>query len=78
MESSKKNKDENKILDEEKKIQEEKEFEEIKLTAWQSVKIFFSELLDLGKDTDRDATIEAVKKDISFKGHNALILAVQL
>ncbi|MEH6407904.1 MAG: DUF389 domain-containing protein [Leeuwenhoekiella sp.] len=41
---------------------------------WQNIKIFFSELLDIRSDTDRDSTIEAVKKDIPFKGHNAWIL----
>ncbi|MGO3708170.1 MAG: DUF389 domain-containing protein [Mesonia hippocampi] len=35
---------------------------------------FVSELLDIRQDTDRDSTIEAVKKDIIFKGHNAWIL----
>ncbi|MDT0648965.1 DUF389 domain-containing protein [Autumnicola edwardsiae] len=35
---------------------------------------FFSELLDILTDTDRETTIEMVKKDISFKGHNAWIL----
>ena len=39
-----------------------------------NVRSFMSELLDIREDTDRDSTIEAVKKDISFKGHNAWIL----
>ena len=43
-------------------------------SLWQSIKTFLSELLDIRHDTDRDSTIEAVKKDISFKGHNAWIL----
>lgn len=50
------------------------EFEQTKLTAWEGIKKFFVELFDIHKDTDRDATIEAVKKDISFKGHTAWIL----
>ena len=54
--------------------QDIKEFNQVKLTAWQSVKLFFSELLDIRPDTDRDATIETVKGDISFKGHTAWIL----
>mgnify|MGYP002639549433 CR=1 FL=1 len=58
----------------EDKNKSEEEFEQIKIGAWQGLKIFFSELLDIRQDTDRDATIEAVKKDISFKGHNAWIL----
>ena len=41
---------------------------------WTSVKAFTSELLDIRHDTDREATLEAIKKDISFKGHNAWIL----
>tara|TARA_B100000378_G_scaffold276416_1_gene274302 strand:+ start:384 stop:1820 length:1437 start_codon:yes stop_codon:yes gene_type:complete len=39
-----------------------------------SFKSFLSDLLDIRSDTDRDSTIEAVKKDITFKGHNAWIL----
>jgi uncharacterized hydrophobic protein (TIGR00271 family) len=35
---------------------------------------FFSELLDFREDTDRDATIEAIKGDIPFKGATAWIL----
>ncbi len=44
------------------------------LNAWESVKKFLSELFDLKSDTDFVATVDAVKKDISFKGHNAWIL----
>lgn len=55
-------------------IPSEEEFEQIKLTAWESLKQFFSELLDIRSETDRDSTIASVKKDISFKGHNAWIL----
>ncbi|PHQ29430.1 DUF389 domain-containing protein [Leeuwenhoekiella nanhaiensis] len=43
-------------------------------SLWQNTRVFLSELLDIRHDTDRDSTIEAVKKDISFKGHNAWIL----
>jgi len=42
--------------------------------AFGNLKSFFRDLLDIRKDTDRDSTIESVKKDISFKGHNAWIL----
>jgi uncharacterized hydrophobic protein (TIGR00271 family) len=35
---------------------------------------FLSELLDFRHDTDRDATIRAIKSDISFKGATAWIL----
>jgi uncharacterized hydrophobic protein (TIGR00271 family) len=53
---------------------EEKEFSQVKESAWQGLKLFFKELLDIRDDTDRETTIESVKKDISFKGHNAWIL----
>ena len=52
----------------------EEEFNAIKLNTWESIKKFLSELFDIRSDTDRDATIDAVKKDISFKGHTAWIL----
>lgn len=39
-----------------------------------SIKTFFSELLDFRDDTDRDATIQAIKGDIPFKGATAWIL----
>ena len=53
---------------------EQKEFEHVKETAWEGVKRFFVELFDIQSDTDRDATVEAVKSDIPFKGHTAWIL----
>ena len=65
-------------VDKEKITAEEKEFEQVKQSAWQGVKIFFKELLDIRDDTDRDATIEAIRKDISFKGHNAWILVFSI
>ena len=34
----------------------------------QSVRTFMKELLDFRHDTDQEATIEAIKNDISFKG----------
>ena len=52
----------------------DEEFENLKLNTWESIKQFFSELFNIHSDTDRDSTIEAVKKDISFKGHTAWIL----
>ncbi|MFD2823142.1 DUF389 domain-containing protein [Lacinutrix iliipiscaria] len=39
-----------------------------------SIKVFMVELLDFRDDTDRDATINAIKGDISFKGATAWIL----
>ncbi|MFT4802786.1 MAG: putative hydrophobic protein (TIGR00271 family), partial [Flavobacteriaceae bacterium] len=55
-------------------VTEEKEFDQVKESAWQGLSLFFKELLDISEETDREATIEGVKKDISFKGHNAWIL----
>ncbi|MGB0769372.1 MAG: DUF389 domain-containing protein [Flavobacteriaceae bacterium] len=39
-----------------------------------SIKIFLVELLDFRHDTDREATISAIKADITFKGATAWIL----
>ncbi|GLR20087.1 DUF389 domain-containing protein [Portibacter lacus] len=39
-----------------------------------SFKKFFIELFDIHSDSDSEATIEAVKKDIPFKGHTVWIL----
>ena len=58
----------------ENSVTEEKEFDHLKDSALKGINLFFKELLDISKDTDREATIEGVKKDISFKGHNAWIL----
>jgi len=52
----------------------DEEFNEVRLNTWQSIKRFLSELFDIRTDSDRDATIEAVKKDIPFKGHTAWLL----
>lgn len=41
---------------------------------WESIKKFLVELLDFRHDTDRPATIEAIKADIPFKGATAWIL----
>ena len=41
---------------------------------FQSIKTFMVELLDFRDDTDRDATIDAIKGDVSFKGATAWIL----
>ncbi|MGA1226712.1 MAG: DUF389 domain-containing protein [Tamlana sp.] len=45
---------------------------------FKSIKIFFSELLDFREDTDRDATIAAIKGDIPFKGATAWILVCSI
>lgn len=39
-----------------------------------SVSTFLSELLDIRAETDKDQTIDDIKKDIAFKGHTAWIL----
>ena len=39
-----------------------------------SLKTFFSELLDIRKNTDRETTIHDIKADIPFKGHTSWIL----
>lgn len=41
---------------------------------WKSSTQFLKELLDFRDDTDRDATMEAIKNDIPFKGATAWIL----
>ncbi|NRD24726.1 DUF389 domain-containing protein [Winogradskyella litoriviva] len=43
-----------------------------------SVKTFLKELLDFREDTDRDATITAIKADIPFKGATAWILVCSI
>ncbi|WJJ97526.1 DUF389 domain-containing protein [Algibacter luteus] len=43
-----------------------------------SIKKFLSELLDFREDTDRDATILAIKGDIPFKGATAWILVCSI
>ena len=43
-----------------------------------SLKKFLGELLDFRDDTDRDATVEAIKNDIGFKGATAWILVCSI
>lgn len=50
------------------------DFDQVRVNTWQSIKKFLVDLFDIQTDSDRDATIEAVKKDIPFKGHTAWIL----
>ena len=47
-------------------------------TVLRSIKEFLRELLDIHEDTDRETTLETVKRDISFKGHNAWILVFSI
>lgn len=53
---------------------EEGKSEDAKRNIWEGIKNFLWELFDIQSDSDADATIEAVKKDIPFKGHTAWIL----
>jgi uncharacterized hydrophobic protein (TIGR00271 family) len=62
-------------IDKDKSVEEKKEA--VRKDAqglFVSVRTFLSELLDFRDDTDRDATITAIKGDISFKGATAWIL----
>ncbi len=43
-----------------------------------SIKNFLQELLDFREDTDREATVEAIKNDIHFKGATAWILVCSI
>jgi len=45
---------------------------------WVSTKTFLNELLDFRDDTDRDATIAAIKEDVPFKGATAWILVCSI
>ncbi len=42
--------------------------------TFDEIKSFLTGLLDVRQDTDKEETVESVKKEISFKGHNAWIL----
>lgn len=44
----------------------------------EDIKEFLRELLDIHDDTDRETTMETVKRDISFKGHNAWVLVFSI
>lgn len=64
-------------MDENKNEEIDKSKEAVKQDAkglWESVKTFMHELLDFKHDTDQEATIEAIKSDIPFKGATAWIL----
>lgn len=83
MEENKENKfnfsEEEAKLDKEKAVELSKEA--VKKDAeglWQSITRFLNELLDFRDDTDRDETIEAIKKDIPFKGATAWILVCSI
>ena len=74
-ESEQQEQQEQKNKDKDKSVEEKKEA--VRKDAkglFVSVRTFLSELLDFRHDTDRDATITAIKGDISFKGATAWIL----
>lgn len=48
------------------------------LGIWDNTKEFLHSLLDIRGDSDRNETIESVRKDISFQGHNAWILVFSI
>ncbi|WP_299336042.1 DUF389 domain-containing protein [uncultured Psychroserpens sp.] len=71
--------------EEEAQINKEKAVEQSKEAVrkdaqglWQSTKQFLNELLDFRDDTDRDATVQAIKNDIPFKGATAWILVCSI
>ncbi|MBC2846531.1 DUF389 domain-containing protein [Winogradskyella flava] len=71
--------------DEQQQIEKDKVVEEKKEAVrkdaqglFSSVSNFLSELLDFRDDTDRDATVDAIKADISFKGATAWILVCSI
>lgn len=47
-------------------------------TFLKEFKDFLKELLNIQDDTDRETTLETIKRDISFKGHNAWILVFSI
>ena len=64
----------NQELEEAKTEQSKNAVKEDAKGLWASLKIFIVELLDFRYDTDRDATVAAIKADIPFKGATAWIL----
>lgn len=62
-----------------KNVEESKKaVQEDAMGLFQSIRHFLKELLDFRDDTDRDATILAIKGDISFKGATAWILVCSI
>ena len=64
----------NQELEDAKTEQSKKAVKEDAKGLWASLKIFIVELLDFRHDTDREATVAAIKADIPFKGATAWIL----
>lgn len=55
-----------------KKLQQD--FDNAPKNIWNDIKDFFYHLMDIQSETDKGATIESIKADISFKGHTSWIL----
>ena len=64
----------NQELEDAKTEQSKKAVKDDAKGLWASLKIFIVELLDFRHDTDREATVAAIKADIPFKGATAWIL----
>lgn len=81
MEESKFNFSEEESQEVKKEANVEQSKQEVKKDAqglFASISKFLSELLDFRDDTDRDATIQAIKGDIPFKGATAWILVCSI
>lgn len=66
---------------EQDKAEEKKSTKDVKENAKQtygSIKDYLTHLLDIRDETDRDSTMEAIIKDIPFRGHNAWILVFSI
>ncbi|MGO1729405.1 MAG: hypothetical protein ACTHY4_07335 [Flavobacteriaceae bacterium] len=66
---------------EQNKADEKKSTKDVKENAKQtygSIKDYLTHLLDIRDETDRDSTMEAIIKDIPFRGHNAWILVFSI
>ncbi|RRO25170.1 DUF389 domain-containing protein [Flavobacteriaceae bacterium 14752] len=77
---SKENKQEEeqkKKADEKQEKEQDKKEEQVRKSfkdSYGSLRSYLLHLLDIRKETDRDSTMEAILKDIPFRGHNAWIL----
>ncbi len=70
---------EEQFVDKEKAVEEKKQaVKEDAQGLFVSIKTFLTELLDFRDDTDRDATVAAIKADIPFKGATAWILVCSI
>ncbi|RNC83458.1 MAG: DUF389 domain-containing protein [Winogradskyella sp.] len=71
--------EENESIAKETSVEEKKEaVKEDAKGLFSSISIFIKELLDFRDDTDREATVNAIKADIPFKGATAWILVCSI